>query len=254
VYAIHIGGYRSHGGQNFDLDTFVRPDAGDGYAQGRAYLGNAGNPVDGDLCLILAGNSNGQLVENQIRSEEWDVIQPKRPPVTRWGQTFVSHGVSMAGFVCWANSGSAAPVSCTIRIREEGPDGAVIGPTRTMVGHDCSPGPYVRYPDQPGPLPGHEVYYKWSDKDPAAVFPDKVFQVAYFPDELPLEPGKSYYIELEFTKPVLVYVDGDFYHGGFGYYNGEKVEHERHLQHGDKRWTLAANIVTYERPGGRRRL
>jgi hypothetical protein len=249
-YTMNIAGYHSHGGQNYELDTFVRPDKGDGYPDGQVFVGSADHPVDGDLCLIMAGNSNGQLVENTIRSEEWDVLQPKRQPVAKWGQTFVPHGVSMAGVVCWANDASADPVSCQIRIREEGPDGKVIGPTKTMIGHECSPGPYVRYPDQPGPLPGYEAYFKWSGKEPEVPFPDKVYQVAYAPGEIRLEPGKSYYLDLTFSKPVLVYVDGDYYHGGFGYYNGEKIEAERFLQHGDKRWTLAATIVTYERAGG----
>jgi hypothetical protein len=251
TYTINIAGYHSHGGQNYDLETFVRPDHGDGYPDGQCYVGNGGNPVEGDLCMIIAGNSNGQLVEDQLRSEEWDIIQPRRPPVTKWGQTFVAHGVSMAGVVCWANNGSADPVSCTIRIREGGPDGKVISPARIMVGHDCSPGPYVRYPDCPGPLPGYEVYYKWSDKDPAVAFPDKVYQVAYFPDEVKLTPGETYYLDLEFTKPVLMYVDGDYYLHGYGYYNGDKIEHESGMQHGDKRWTLCATIVTYQNPGGK---
>jgi len=35
------------------------------------------------------------------------------------------------------------------------------------------------------------------------------------------------------------------------YADHEKVEAEQYLQHGDKRWTLAATIVTYEHAGGK---
>jgi len=236
-YAVRVSGYESHGGEYFDLDAFVRPDPGDGYGPGRVVADRV--PREGDLCMFIMGNSTGQLIENQIRSEEWEILIPKHPPVTSWGQTFLNHGVSMAGVQLWATNGSANPVNCTVRIRENGPGGAQVGPAKTAIGRPISSRPVIRYPDIPGELPGYEAYY-----DP----PYDQFSAAWVPDEAPLIPGRTYYIDLEFTDPVMAFVDGDYYHDGYGYYNGTRMT-EDYLFH-SPRWTMAMSIVTYENPGG----
>lgn len=252
-YAAEIMGYHSHGGERFDMPSYVRPKNGSGYPMGRVFT-SADSPLDGDLCLIVAGNSNGQIVENNIRSEEWDVRMPQRVPVRNWGQDFLSHGHSMAGLVFWASNGSHRRMSCKVRIREEGPSGKVIGSTKTAMSHECPTGPYIRYPDWPGPEKGYEEYYKL--KGDPITGDDKtgyyeyaqIFQVAYVPDEVPLEPGKRYYVELTFSEPVLPIVDGDYYKDGFGYYDGEKIDEDKVFH--SSRWTVAGQIVTYQNPGG----
>lgn len=264
-YAVRVGGYR-HGGQH-QLNTFVRPDKGDGYVAGRAFRNNVNDPMDGDLCLIVQGNSNGQIVENQIRDEEWELMLPKRKPVTRWGQTFLNHGKSMAGLVFWATNGSDAPMTCTARLREDGPEGKVIGPSKTARGHDVSGvGPFFRYAHGPGALEGYEHFYRIA-VDPLGkpvppeeelmceaghMYNIQLFQVAFVPDELPLEPGKSYYVDLQFSKPVLMVVDGMFYPRGYGYYDGLKItkEIEHPIMFHSDRWTLGMSIVTYANEGG----
>jgi len=239
-YAIRVGGYKPHGGQQFELDAFIRPDKGDGYEPGLAYKHRS--PTGGDLCCLIFGNRHGQIVETQIRSEEWEIFIPKRPPVRRWGQTFVAHGVSLAGVCFWASNGSDKPVSCKVRIRQGGPGGKPIGPAKTAVGHDNPVRPIIRYPDLPGPLAGYERYYK---------LPADYFQAAWLPEEVPLEPGKTYYVELEASEPIMVYADGDYYRQGFAYYDGQKVAKlPKHRTMHSLRWTLAMSIVTYENPGG----
>ncbi len=55
------------------------------------------------------------------------------------------------------------------------------------------------------------------------------------------------------TKPLMMYADGDFYQEGFAYYEGLKMERAvagRTTMH-SKRWTLAMNIVTYEKKDGK---
>lgn len=239
-YCIRIGGYRPHGGAQFNLDAYVRPDEGDGYAPGEAL--NHRTRTGGDLCFLLFGNGNGQLIENHIRTEEWEIFIPRRRPAGNWGQTFVSHGRSLAGVSFWGSNGSDKPVSCRIAIREGGPSGKPIGPVKTAIGHASPDRPIIRYPDIPGELPEHESYYK---------LPCDFFQVAYAPDEVSLEPGQTYYVEINADDPLMLYADGDYYRHGFAYYEGLKVEELRqyHAFHSD-RWTLAMTIVTYENPGG----
>jgi hypothetical protein len=259
-YALKIYGYKSHGGDRYELTLYQRPDAGDGYGPGNSHRNGA--PGGGDLCLLLFGSLNGQYIENQVRSPEWENLIIKRPPVKRWGQTFIAHGVSFAGVRFWGSNGSAKPASCRILIREDGPDGRPVGPAKTAVSHDTSPDPavrltpeeaaqgrkleglgmpYIRYPNTPGPLPGHDAFYAQ---------PYDLFQAAWVPDEAPLERGRTYYIDLTADQPLMMFGDGDAYRKGFGYYDGQKIEQEAGLMHDDKRWTLLADIVTYAYPGG----
>ncbi|GMU21999.1 MAG: hypothetical protein AMXMBFR13_20870 [Phycisphaerae bacterium] len=239
---IEVSGYRSHGGKNFELQAYVRPDGSDGYAGGECFAD--GKPTGGDLCCLVFGNGHGQLVENQIRSEEWELFIPRHRPSVRWGQSFTSHGVSLAGVSFWGSAGDMEPVECEIRIREEGPWGKLLKPTKTAHGHESPYSPLVRYPEVPRPLEGFESFYKK---------PCVLFQAAWMPDEISLQPGKEYYIELIPSRPVMLYADGDYYQGGYAYYEGLRVDRQATGQatlH-SKRWTLAMNIVTYANPGGK---
>lgn len=241
-YAIRAGAYR-HGGPHFRLDGFIRPDHGDGYPQGQAYIDD--KPVDGDFCCLVFGNSNGQLVENHIRSEEWELFIPHYKPSTCWGQTFVAHGVSLAGISFWAATGSADQrVECEVRIHPDGPWERPIGPIKRAVNHASPRRPIIRYPDLPTQVEGCADYYK---------LPSQLFQVAYMPDETPLVPGKTYYIEIVSYKPIMMYADGDYYVDGYAYYDRLKVDRTSgtppYTFH-SVRWTLAMNIVTYANKGG----
>ncbi len=71
--------------------------------------------------------------------------------------------------------------------------------------------------------------------------------------DMPLEPGKTYYIEVIPTKPIMMYADGDYYKNGYAYY--ERLKADRASGAGpytfhSERWTLAMNIVTYANKGG----
>jgi hypothetical protein len=240
-YAIRIGGYRPHGGSQLQLDAFVRPDRGDGYLPGEALQHRT--RTGGDLCFLMFGNVNGQLVENQIRSEEWELFIPSLLPARNWGQTFVSHGTSLAGVSFWGSNGSDEPVSCRVLIRKGGPSGDLVGPIKTANAHPSPERPIIRYPQQPGQIARHESFYE---------LPCDFFQVAYLPDEVTLARGDTYYVEIDASAPLMMYADGDFYDDGFAYYEGLKLEEVRanHTFH-SRRWTLCANIVTYENPGGK---
>jgi hypothetical protein len=242
TYAIRVGAYR-HGGPHFRLDAFVRPDKGDGYAQGDASVD--GKPLNGDLCCLIFGNSHGQLVENHIRSEEWELFIPYYPPSKCWGQSFVAHGVSLAGISFWAATGTRAePVECEIRIHPNGPWDRHLKPVKRAVNHPSPLRPIIRYPELPPRVKGYEDYYE---------LPSQLYQVAYMPDEIKLTPGKTYYIEIVPAKPIMMYADGDYYAEGYGYYERLKADRASGAQpytFHSNRWTLAMNIVTYANPGG----
>lgn len=241
TYTIRVGGYRSHGGRHFQLDAYVRPDGGDGYPHGNV-LGD-GKPLGGDLCCLVFGNAHGQLVENHIRSEEWEIFIPHHRPTTNWGQSFTAHGVSLAGISFWAVSErKGEPVECTILVRPDGTWEYPIGPKKVTVAHESPSRPIIRYPEHPSRVPGYETWYE---------LPAELHQVAYAPDEMHLTPGKRYYIEVVASRPILMYADGDYYHDGYAYYEALKVDRigKPWTFHSD-RWTLAMNIVTYAKPGG----
>jgi len=243
TYAIRAGGYRSHGGKHFELDGFIRPDAGDGYAGGQAFI--EGRPAGADLCALIFGDSHGQIVENHIRSEEWEIFLPHHRPSQAWAQSFLAHGVSLAGITFWGATGGAQPVTGEVRIRAEGPWGDLLKPVKVATGRVSPVRPIIRYADTPVPVPGYEDWYR---------LPCQLFQVAYFPDELALVAGKTYCVEFIADRPVMLYADGDVYEHGSAYYEGLKVERQasgRMTKHSD-RWTIAMNIVTYALPKGAR--
>jgi len=240
-YVVQVEGYRSHSGKNYRLNGYVRPDHGDGYPGGRALVDQ--QRQDGDLCCLVFGNGHGQLVENYICDEEWEIFIPRHRPTKDWGQSFVSHGVSLAGISFWAGTDGQGPVTCEVRVREEGPWGKMLKPAKVARGHESPARPVIRYPEIPPPLPEYEAYYK---------LPSQLFQVAYMPDELRLAPNKTYYIEVIPTRPIMMYADGNFYQKGHAYYEGLKVTRQRvgHTIFHSTRWTLAMNIVTYAKPNG----
>jgi len=246
TYAMRIGGYDGHSGKHLELDTFIRPDRGDGFAGGEAFTEkDHGHPkvaTGGDLCCLIFGNAHGQIVENQLRTEEWEVFIPHLGPTRVWGQTFLNHGASLAGLSFWGSNGGDQAVSCEVRIRKTTPRGDVIGGVKTAMAHDSPRRPIIRYTDWPRPVAGFEAYWK---------LPADLFQVSYAPGELPLLPGKCYFVELRFSEPVVLYADGDFYDHGFAFYDDLKMECARldSTKHSD-RWTLAMNIVTYAKPDG----
>jgi hypothetical protein len=242
TYAMCAGGYNSHGGQHLPLPAYIRPDNGDG-APGECFKDD--QPTGGDLCCIIFGNSHGQHVENHVRTEEWEIFIPPLPPTRNWGQSFTSHGKSLAGLAFWANNGSDRPVSCEVIIRQDYPGGDL--PVRDAkpkiaTAHASPVRPHIRYPDYPRRLEDYARYYE---------LPADLFQVSYAPDEIPLEEGRMYYVELAFSEPVVLYADGDAYVQGYGHYEDLTTQRVRrgNSMH-SARWTLVMDIVTYANPGG----
>ena len=91
----------------------------------------------------------------------------------KWSQTYVAQGKSLAGAVMYiATSGIQPGISrqrVAVRVREGGPDGKVVGVEKIGIGNGIFTGDAA-----------------WG-----------TFGVVYSPGEVPLEPGKTYAIEME---------------------------------------------------------
>ncbi len=92
---------------------------------------------------------------------------------SKWSQTYVAQGRSLASALLYAAVGGAQPPlsrqRCAVRVRRGGPGGAVVGLEKTAIGN--------------GNYTGDA---SWG-----------VFGVAFAPGEAPLTPGETYAIEFE---------------------------------------------------------
>ena len=242
TYVLEVEGYRSHSGKHYETGAFIRPDKGDGYPDGQASVGE--KKLDGDLCLPDLRQrprparrephpQRGMGVLHPPASSQHrlgpDVHLARRQPgrrhllgLRRGRQRDPVRGPRARG----------GPVGPDAQAGQGGPRSRVAGPADH---------PLSRYARR-----------RCRATRRGTSCPASLFQVAYMPDEMPLKPGKTYYVELVPTRPVMMYADGDFYQQGFAYYEGLKMERAvagRTTMH-SKRWTLAMNIVTYENKDG----
>lgn len=92
---------------------------------------------------------------------------------SKWTQTYVARGHSLAGVVLYAAVGGAQPPlsrqRVTVRVRREGPEGPVVGVEKIAIGN--------------GNYTGDA---SWG-----------VFGAAFAPEEVPLTPGQTYALEFE---------------------------------------------------------
>ncbi|NIP26066.1 MAG: hypothetical protein GWN67_17000 [Phycisphaerae bacterium] len=175
------------------------------YPHGRAYDIN-GNPQNFDLNITVFVDRNNQMVTHTR-------LNPKPGNFdgglsdTRWGQTFVATGTSLLAVDLFAAS-SDDNFDLTWKIRQGGPSGAQIGPTKTTQG----------------------AYYAASTD---------LVGVSYNPDDIPLVPGQTYCIEVTDTMNFTPYTQEPWnsYSDGRAYRNGTATDHD-----------LAMTIMEYGSP------
>ncbi|MHC4110398.1 MAG: GC-type dockerin domain-anchored protein, partial [Planctomycetota bacterium] len=155
---------------------------------GRAYDLN-GNPQNFDLNVTVFVDRNNQMVTHtRLNPGPGDFYGTLSD--TRWGQTFVATGTSLLAADLFAASADSN-FDLTWKIRQGGPNGTQIGPTKTTQG----------------------AYYASSTD---------LVGVSYNPNDVTLVPGQTYYIDVTDTtnftpfvqKPENSYSDGTAYRNG----------------------------------------
>lgn len=140
---------------------YKRDKDGSSYPLGRAYDEN-GSPRNFDLNVTVFVDRNNQMVTHtRLNYGPGTFIGSLND--TQWGQTFVAAGSALAAVDLFAAS-SDMNFDLTWRIRQGGPYGPQIGPTKTTQG----------------------AYFASSTD---------LLGVSYNPNEVPLVPGQTYFID-----------------------------------------------------------
>jgi hypothetical protein len=168
--------------------VYKRDKDGSSYPNGRAYHIN-GNPQNFDLNVTVFVDRNNQMVTHTRLTPGAGNFDGGLSD-TRWGQTFVAKGTSLLAADLFAASADSN-FDLTWKIRQGGPNGAQIGPTKTTQG----------------------AYFASSTD---------LVGVSYNPDDVPLVPGQTYCIEVTDTMNFTPYIQESWnsYSDGTAYRNG----------------------------------
>jgi hypothetical protein len=173
---------------------YKRDKDGSSYPHGRAYDIN-GNPRNLDLNVTVFVDRNDQMVTHTRLNPGPGQFDGGLSD-TRWGQTFVATGTSLAAADLFAASGDAN-FDLTWIIRQGGPGGPQIGPIKTTQG----------------------AYFASSTD---------LVGVSYNLGEIPLVPGQIYCIEITDTGNFTPYTQESWnsYADGAAYRNGVATSHD----------------------------
>ena len=168
--------------------VYKRDKDSSSYPHGQAYDIN-GNPRNFDLTVTVFVDRNNQMVTH-TRLNPGPGNFDGGLNDTRWGQTFVATGTSLLAADLFAASGDAN-FDLTWKIRQGGPSGAQIGPTKTTQG----------------------AYFASSTD---------LVGVSYNPNDVTLVPGQTYCIEVTDTMNFTPYTQEPWnsYSDGTAYRNG----------------------------------
>ena len=186
------------------MAIYKRNKDGQSYQGGRAYDQN-GNPQNFDMCMTVFTDRDDLVTHTSKSSGPGDFNGGLYD--TRWGQTFVATGRSLAAVDLFAASGMS-DLELTWRIREGGPNGPLLGPTKKTRG----------------------AYFASSTD---------LVGVSYNPGEVRLVPGETYYIDAFQPAGFTPYVQQprERYADGTAFRNGSPVGHD-----------LSMTIVEYKVP------
>lgn len=187
------------------MAVYKRNKDAQSYQGGRAFDQN-GNPADFDLCLTVF-TDRGEMVTHTSKSPGPGDFDGGLND-TRWGQTFVATGRSLAAVDLFAASGQS-DLELTWRVLQGGPNGPQIGPTKRTRG----------------------AYFASSTD---------LVGVSFNPGEVRMVPGQTYYIEaVNAAAGFTPYVQQppERYPDGTAYRRGSPVGHD-----------LSMTIVEYQVP------
>lgn len=202
TYAVRFWRDPSSVSESFSI--VARPDKKDGYRGGQMYNGDKPLP-EWDVYAYISGGEPGTIV-NHAPVGDLD-LKKFAGGAQKFGQTFKATGKGLAGVDVIYATGKLRPVSYPVTFQlYDQPGGSPIGPARTCYGV---------------PL----VYQARA----AAV---------WMPDEAPMTPGRTYYIEWTLPTSVNTWVLNEEL-------PGEAYRDGQALPDAD----LAMSIVEYEAPG-----
>jgi len=130
-----------------------------------------GQQTDNPIWMAVASDHDGVLVpyNKRVHRKFANLTNSRK----KWSQTYVAQGRSLAGVIVYAAvSGAQPPLSrqrVAVRVREGGRDGRLVGREKIAIGDGAYTGDA-----------------SWG-----------MFGVVFSPGEVPLEPGKTYAIEME---------------------------------------------------------
>ena len=174
---------------------YKRDKDGQSYQDGRAYDMN-GDPQDFDLNITVFTDRDDSVTHTRRGPKPGDFNGALSD--TRWGQSFVASGDSLAAIDLFAAGGDANDYfDVTWIIREDGPNGPQVGPTKTTSG----------------------AYY--------AISTD-LLGVSYNPGEVPLVAGETYYIDVLDTRNFTPYTQPSWnlYDDGQAFRNGVATDYD----------------------------
>ncbi|MHC4546473.1 MAG: hypothetical protein ACYSYL_18500, partial [Planctomycetota bacterium] len=173
---------------------YKRDKDGSSYPHGSAY-NFEGNQQTFDLNVTVFVDRNNQMVTHtRLNPGPGDFDGGLSD--TRWGQTFVATGTSLAAVDLFAAS-SDGNFDLTWKVLEGGPDGTQIGPTKTTQG----------------------AYFASSTD---------LVGVSYNPNDVTLVPGQTYCIEVTDTTNFTPYIQESWnsYSDGTAFRNGVATGHD----------------------------
>ncbi|MGQ9651835.1 MAG: BACON domain-containing protein [Phycisphaerae bacterium] len=159
-YAIKLTG--EGGTPPYDFGIRSRVEDGNGYALGQAYDA-AGNPRNLDLLVTVFSDNDGTVIPYIDMTP--GNVEDLAGGTGVWGQTFRATSVALAAADCFIAGSGTWDLDVVFRIRQNGPGGTQVGPTKTA-----------------------QSTYQAANTG--------IVGVSYAPGEVPLTPGSTYFIEM----------------------------------------------------------
>jgi hypothetical protein len=159
-YAVRLTG--QGGTSPSDFAVRCRTEDGNGYALGQAYDAG-GNPRNLDLLVTVFSDNDGTVIPYIDMTP--GNVEDLAGGTGAWGQTFKATAAALAATDCFIAGAGTWDVDVTFRVRQNGPTGAQVGPTKIA-----------------------QAVYQATNCG--------LVGVSYAPGEVPLVPGNTYFIEM----------------------------------------------------------
>lgn len=125
-YAVRL---KANGGSGY-IQPYKRNKDGSSYSGGQAY-DSQGTAQTFDLCITVFTDNDGTIVTMNKRNDGFGFLCDEGFFGTRWGQTFIAKGTSLAAADVWAAGANEYwDLTFLWRVRQGGPTGPLVGPDK----------------------------------------------------------------------------------------------------------------------------